>query len=140
MENEPQYVWTIHITGGESFDMSFKTSLIEHNGKESISQATLTMSQKEELEEEFTQLGVNYLFYCPQRPEHANGIFSSDNLQELEEIVYPTEKCPECYFFQPEVMHKCGYKGWPKEAMANALLCIPKAQQDLNDCPIYPEE
>jgi hypothetical protein len=50
--------------------------------------------------------------------------------------VWPTAKCPECFWFDPLNDEPCGGKGWPMDMRREAYRSHPTARQDLDACPL----
>jgi hypothetical protein len=54
----------------------------------------------------------------------------------IDEYEFRTDRCPLCYFFDPEVGNQCGWESWPDERLDIAYGAAP-AQQSIKDCPLH---
>lgn len=58
------------------------------------------------------------------------------NMSGRGEVVLPCAKCPSCFWMDPEAEKWCNAVTWPKESVEIAFITYPKAQEDLETCPV----
>jgi len=53
-----------------------------------------------------------------------------------EDEVYPSIKCPTCYWFDPLTEGYCGYRVWPEAVQVQSVLSHEAARAGLINCPL----
>lgn len=136
-------VWTFRLTGGEAVDSqvgwpgSFPVG-VSHAGAGTTSVWSLRLSEEEAdlLKGVLRGHGVNVSRWgevegAEQREERA--VLSS---AERGEVVYPTERCPSCFWLDLHSEGLCGRVSWPQPVVAEAAEAHEKARQDAASCPL----
>ena len=136
-------VWTFRLTGGEAVDSqvgghgSFPVG-VSHAGAGTTSVWTLRLSEDEAslLEGVLRERGVVVTRWGEveneeQREERA--VLSS---AERGEVVYPTVRCPSCFWLDLHSEGLCGRVSWPQPVVAEAAEAHEKARQDAASCPL----
>lgn len=138
MSSPDKRLWTFIVHGGEPIRLHPKGNVPEeHDGGRSVFKFVLTEEKAKQTQAILEQHGCNVVARTEgmddaQKAEREKlaGAFK-------ETAVFPTERCPECAFFDP--VHPDGYCGaevWPAESIETVLRTLPKATGDLNLCPL----
>jgi hypothetical protein len=133
-------VWTILLTGGESFSGVLSISQmfpvqIEHHGKRTLLSVRLTSDELQQLENVLHQKGIKTkIFTTEESPEQQD---VRRRIHQADKLIYPTAQCPNCFWLDLESDLLCGYMAWDVSMVEDMLQTYQKAQSDINGCSRY---
>lgn len=135
-------VWTFHLRGGSPFRGTVGIpnafpAAIDHPGGKATTVCALRLSLKEaeQVEELLRSSGVQVQRWSVEETTEQREL--RDRLRTAPDLVYPSVKCPGCFWLDLEGSSLCGYKGWPPVMVQEALATHPQAVTDADGCPVY---
>jgi hypothetical protein len=135
--------WILSVSGGEGFsiDVPHNPTILHepHKRPTLVSHLTLTGEQAEELMCVLHCVSANALLRrvdeaSPEQEEEQKKLLG---LLGQEDRVWPSSRCPSCFWFDPLLAGMpCGETGWPLAMAKEAYQNLPKAKEDLDSCPV----
>jgi hypothetical protein len=132
-------LWLFQVTGGDAAGVHLPGNpALNHNGNMTLGHLMLTEEQKDQVVRLFEGYGCKVTVrQAEQQTEEQEAERRSILGIGKENFVWPSTRCPECFWFDPRQDNPCSYKSWPQESVTQALFSHNKAGQDLHDCPIH---
>lgn len=136
-------LYVLQIRGKEGFSIEVPHNpAVHHNPKRSLfTLQTLSLQEehKDELLHILEALRIDFTLRkmeesSPEQDEEQQKLLG---LLGQDERVWPSSKCPSCFWFDPLLEGMpCGETGWPLETAREAYQTMPLAKRDLDACPV----
>jgi len=132
-------LWSFHIRGGRDFTFQHVGNpSVVHDGGVTVFHLVLTKTQAEEIKDVIEYYGCEILDARTTEVQSEEQKVERDRLRGIgqENKVWPTVRCPECFWFDPTLEDDpCGYVMWTVEMIGTALDAHRKARIDVQRCP-----
>ena len=139
-----KHLWIFVVVGGDSFRIQIKGNPAQcHDGSRSVIRAIISDSMAPDVEQELASHGGTVtLKNSPREEEDAKK--ARQNLLNVmsENPVLPSERCPNCSWFDPYLKGYCGagrgydaQERW-EDVVFNEQMKARDFKQDFDDCPI----
>jgi len=134
------HLWTYHIVGGAPFAFhDAGNPAVIHDGGTTVFHQLLTDARAEEITRMLEEHQCRVL-----AARKAEGQTAEQRAERLriqgagrENEVWPAARCPNCFWFDAAGDEPCGYAGWPKETINEAMDRHETAVIHLINCPIH---
>ena len=136
-------LWVFQVEGGAPFRTKVGGNpSTEHNGGTSVFHLMLEEPEAKHFTDFVESLGCT-VTVRPSRKQSPEQEAERSALLGVgkEDVVWPCERCPTCYWFDPVALtpegmgDPCGYSGWPEDTR-RVCLESTKAVGDLEACPL----
>jgi len=132
--------WTLSLKGGAVFGVAVPNNPpVVHDGRLTVCHLFIDGKQLEDLCSIIRGYGARVEVHAEEQTQD-----QSDERQALlgisqgmENQVYPTGLCPECFWFNPQLESYCNFTDSPKETVRASLKHQEKAKTDLDACPLH---
>ena len=135
-------VWTFLLRGGNPFRGSVDIPrafpvVLDHPGGKARTVCSLRLSLEEaaQVEAVLQSSGVRVQRWSVEETAEQGAL--RERLRSAPDLVYPSAKCPGCFWLDLEGPSLCGYKGWPPAMVQEALDTHARAVDDVAVCPVY---
>lgn len=135
-------VWTFRLAGGSAFRGTINIPnafpvRIDHPGEKSLTVCSLRLSDGEatEMEAMLRMADIRVTRWSVEETPDQRQI--RDRVRASADLELPTVKCPGCFWLDVEGDDPCGAVGWDPVVRHEAVEAHPRAQADLQSCPLY---
>jgi len=129
-------LWTVLIKGGAEVSFNGQGSIQHHDGTRSIWKIRGTRAAVEEVLATAQSIGCSVEVFEDSQTEEQQVVRKNLLGVQREGFVFQTEKCPECFWFDPLTKNNCGSTDWPPETVNASYKFHEKARSDQSSCPL----
>lgn len=129
--------WTFKVRGGNAFTLMREgCPRVEHDGH--LSLWTLVLTPEEAKQFEWLARGYAATVERFAEVEGPEQVAERENLlaAQAQDMVFPTVRCPECFWLDVNLPGLCGLVGWDAAVRAEATRVHEKARVDAVACPL----
>jgi hypothetical protein len=130
-------IWTVTLLGGEPFSINAPGNPpLRHDGKRTITPLYGNRELIDGISIYAEGQGCKIRVVSEVAPKEAEDERQMLLDLQADDVVFPSIKCPTCYWFDPKVDSMCGVNDWPQAALEESLRSSAKAADDLVECPL----
>lgn len=134
-------VWTFTILGGEPFGLALPGNPpLRHDGTRTIQSLYATQEVADGLRAKAGGYGCTVKVTCQEESQEAAEERAAILALQQDDAVFPSSKCPSCFWLALNSLDQCGVSAWAKETVDAAIQAHDQAINDLLDCPIRSPE
>jgi hypothetical protein len=135
-----RFVWSFLIENGSPVELFVRTGPpLRHDGTSTVWQAVLTEKEADDLTDLLRKSGCSVRTFSQKETKDQRELRNKLHEALEGEGNYPTLKCPQCFFYDPNVEGGCNLEVW-SNMVTELALTQEKALRDYLTCPLRQED
>lgn len=136
-------VWSFRLTGGEPFRGQLGPtgafpSAVDHPGGRATTlwTARATVEEADAVQEALEARGIRVARWAPEESDEQREERARLRAAQADEVVFPTAKCPTCFWLDMGAEEPCGMATWAVPVVLEAMAAHERARDDAQACPV----